>query len=135
MPIRTNLSPDSLVNSEITNELKRENSSQDPKNSSKLDLDLVFNPSANKKSGLLKSTAKELIKTEWPSLSYVLKWSGVIILFTAIFALSVGVVDNIFDATVKYTTCLAPLETGGRGQDGSNCRESLVKNLTFRSDK
>jgi preprotein translocase SecE subunit len=135
MPIRTNLSPDSLVNNEITNELKRENSNQDPKNDSKLDLDSVFNPNSTKKSGFLKSTTKELIKTEWPSLSYVLKWSSVIIMFTTIFALSVGLIDNIFDATVKYTTCLAPLETGGKGQDGNNCRDNLVKNLTFKNDK
>ena len=135
MPIRTNLSPDSLVNNEITNELKRENSKQNPKNDSKLDLDSVFNPNATKKAGFLKSTTKELIKTEWPTLGYVLKWSSVIVLFTAIFALSVGAIDNVFDATVKYTTCIAPSSTGGKGQEGSQCRDNLVKNLTFRGDQ
>jgi preprotein translocase SecE subunit len=95
-----------------------------------------------KKQGLIRafisSTWQELLKVEWPSWEYTRNWSAVIVIFTFIFALSVGLIDNVFNSSLKYINCTASI-TSAPSDDSSkdkekfgDCNSSLVKNLSFR---
>jgi preprotein translocase SecE subunit len=57
------------------------------------------------KTGFIGSTIDELKKVTWPTFRYVLNWSAVIICFTALFAVSLGLFDHIFTGGVKFVDC------------------------------
>ena len=88
-----------------------------------------------KKPGFLASTLTELKRVEWPSLPYVLRWTLVIILFTAAISLFLGFVDNIFTAGVKFVDCTTEL-TQGEPEDGlvGACGRDFLEEVTFQGN-
>jgi preprotein translocase SecE subunit len=90
-----------------------------------------------KKRGFLASTVDELKKVEWPSLKYTVNWSIVIVIFTILFSLSVGIIDNVFQSGIKYVSCTAENSTADKSTDDKNtrlgeCNTDLIKGLSFR---
>ncbi len=82
-----------------------------------------------KKPGFIKTTIEELRKVNWPGLSYVLRWSSIIILFTVLVSLSLGLFDHIFTGGMKFVDCTSP---SGRKQTVQSCGQELSEYLTFR---
>lgn len=80
-----------------------------------------------KKRGFLASTIDELKLTRWPSFGYVARWSVVIILFTALFAIVIGFFDNVFTASIKFVDCTS---AEGRNRPLNECGDDFLKNLT-----
>ncbi len=90
-----------------------------------------------KKRGFLLSTIDELRKVEWPTFKYTANWSAVIIVFTFIFSLSIGFIDNIFQSGIKYVSCTADNQVTEKSSEDKSvkfgeCNTDLVKNLSFR---
>ena len=91
-----------------------------------------------KKKGFFASTIEEMKKVEWPSIRYTANWSMVIIIFTTVFAFSIGLIDHVFESSVKYVQCTANITTSGGGDAQENkdrfsgCGTDLVKNISFR---
>ena len=89
-----------------------------------------------KKRGFIATTIDELKKFEWPTFSYVLNWTLVIILFTAVFSVSLGVVDNVFNSGFKFVDCTSII-TQSEDVDTSNvlgdCSKDFLSNITYRS--
>lgn len=82
-----------------------------------------------KKRGFFASTLDELKLTEWPSFSYVAKWSVIIILFTAFFAVVIGLFDSAFTSGVNFIDCTSKQ---GRNREIKECTDDFLKNLTGR---
>lgn len=82
-----------------------------------------------KKKGFFATTIDELKKSQWPSLSYVAKWSGVIIVFTAIFSIVLGGFDHTFNNGVKFIDCTSPK---GRNQNVQSCSTEFLEQLIGR---
>ncbi|MBC7472481.1 MAG: preprotein translocase subunit SecE [candidate division SR1 bacterium] len=91
-----------------------------------------------KKPGFLASTIEEMKKVEWPSFKYTVNWSVIIIIFTTFFALSIGLIDHVFDSSLKYVQCTANITTAASNDKDENnnrfkdCNTDLVKNISFR---
>lgn len=100
----------------------------------KLDANSIFNLE-QKKPGFLVSTIMELGKVNWPAISYVMKWSLVIIIFTTVFSLGLSVIDNTFNSAVQFSTCTAPKSASGDGQNLSDCTKTLQERLLFKGVK
>ena len=83
-----------------------------------------------KKPGFLQTTIDELKKVDWPRPGYVLRWSGIILMFTAVVALSLGFFDHLFTGSIKFIDCSSP---AGQNQPLQKCGENLATYLTFRS--
>jgi preprotein translocase SecE subunit len=83
-----------------------------------------------KKPGFIRTTIEELKKVQWPSFSYVIRWSGIIIMFTVVISLSLGFFDHLFTGSIKFVDCSSPI---GQNQPLQKCGENLVTYLTFRS--
>lgn len=75
------------------------------------------------------STWAELRKSEWPTFKYVTKWGSVIIIFTAIFSVSLGFFDNTFNSAIRFVDCTSPKS---RAQDVSKCTTELLEKITYR---
>lgn len=88
-----------------------------------------------KKDGFLASTIAELKKVEWPSLAYVLRWTAVIILFTAAISLFLGFVDNIFTAGVRFIDCTSEITQNTDDSDllGA-CSRDFLREVTFQEN-
>lgn len=82
-----------------------------------------------KKSSFISTTIDELRLTSWPKFSYVLRWSVIIILFTALFAVIIGFFDDTFTSSVKFIDCTSDQ---GRSRDIKECTDDFLKNLTYR---
>lgn len=82
-----------------------------------------------KKPGFIATTIDELRKVRWPSWQYVLRWSGVIILFTFVFSVSLGFFDHAFTGGIKFVDCTSPQS---RNQSIQSCGIELGEFLTFR---
>jgi len=82
-----------------------------------------------KKPGFIASTIDELKKVQWPTLQFVLRWSGVIILFTFVMSMSLGFFDHAFTGSIKFVDCTSPQ---GRNQSVQSCGTELGEYLTFR---
>jgi preprotein translocase SecE subunit len=106
------------------------------KSASSLDKNLP--KTLTKRKGFLASTIEEMRKVEWPSLRYTVNWSVIIVIFTTFFALSIGLIDHVFDSSLKYVQCTATVTTSGNKDAGENssrikdCGTDLVKNISFR---
>jgi preprotein translocase SecE subunit len=87
-------------------------------------------PIVEKPKGFLATTIDELKKVTWPKFGYVLRWSLIIVLFTAFFALTLGFFDHVFNNTIKYVDCTSP---SGRNQSVNDCNSEFITNITFRS--
>jgi preprotein translocase SecE subunit len=91
-----------------------------------------------KKQGFIASTIKEMKKVEWPSFKYTVNWSVIIVIFTTFFALSIGLIDHVFDSGLKYVQCTATITTAASNDKDENnnrfkdCGTDLVKNISFR---
>jgi preprotein translocase SecE subunit len=83
-----------------------------------------------KKLGFFASVLDELSKVSWPSLDYVFKWTGIIILFTMFFSLILGFADHVFSSGITLVDCTAP---SGRGQPFDTCLSETIDELTFNS--
>jgi preprotein translocase SecE subunit len=104
---------------------------------SKEELDIDFSGKKPKKKRFLASTIDELKKVNWPSINYTFSWSVIIVIFTVLFSLSIGLVDNVFQSGIKYVSCTADNSVSDRSNDEkssklSECNTDLVKNLSFR---
>ncbi len=90
-----------------------------------------------KKRGFIRTTIEEVKKVEWPSFSYVLNWTLVIILFTAVFSVSLGVVDNVFNSGLKFVDCTSIITQAEGDTDTSNvlgdCSRDFLSDVTYRS--
>ena len=64
--------------------------------------DLPKENKTQKTRGFLASTIDELRKVEWPKFDYILRWSVIILIFTAFFAVVLGGFDTTFGAGVKF---------------------------------
>jgi preprotein translocase SecE subunit len=84
----------------------------------------------DKKPGFLRSTIIELKKVTWPTIEYVIRWSLIIIAFTAFFSIILGFVDMIFESSVKYVDCTSPQ---GRNQPVSTCNNEFLADITLQS--
>lgn len=82
-----------------------------------------------KKRGFLATTINELKLTSWPSFGYVVRWSIIIILFTALFAVVIGFFDNVFTSGIKFVECTSD---EGRSRNVGECGNDFLKNLTYR---
>jgi len=82
-----------------------------------------------KKKGFIGTTIDELKKSEWPSFNYVLRWSAVIVLFTAVFSVILGGFDSSFNNGVKFIDCTSPK---GRNQDVRGCGTEFLEQLIGR---
>ena len=80
-----------------------------------------------KKRGFFASTIDELKLTKWPKFGYVLRWSLIIVLFTALFAVVIGFFDNVFTTSVKFVDCTS---VQGRNRGVKECSDDFLKNLT-----
>jgi preprotein translocase SecE subunit len=81
------------------------------------------------------TTLEELRKVEWSKPKYVFNWSLVIILFTAVFSISLGLVDNVFDAGLKFVDCTSVLPKTGEAEKNSilgNCSKDFLQNATYQ---
>jgi preprotein translocase SecE subunit len=93
---------------------------------------------SGKKLGFTASVVDELRKVEWPTLSYTVNWSVIIVVFAAIFSLAVGLIDNVFNSGIKYVNCTVPIvQSTDKNSDENKtkwqgCSGDLVKNLSFR---
>jgi preprotein translocase SecE subunit len=91
-----------------------------------------------KKQGFIASTIEEMKKVEWPSFKYTVNWSVIIVIFTTFFALSIGLIDHVFDSGLKYVQCTANITTAASNDKDENnnrfkdCGTDLVKNISFR---
>lgn len=79
-----------------------------------------------KKQGFLKTTISELKKVDWPNFGYTLKWSGVVLLFTIVLSLLMGLFDKVFADSMTYVNCR--VDTAA-----STCSTQLMNNLTFKN--
>jgi preprotein translocase SecE subunit len=77
----------------------------------------------------LRTTIEELKKVSWPSFNYVVKWAFVVILFTAIFSVSLGFFDHVFNNSLKFVNCTS---YKGRNQPLNDCTKETWQQLTFR---
>ncbi|MEM1312756.1 MAG: preprotein translocase subunit SecE [Patescibacteria group bacterium] len=92
------------------------------------DVDLKI-AKVSKKPRLFQSIVEELRKVRWPGPKYVLRWSGIIIMFTAVISLSLGFFDHLFTGGIKFVDCSSEI---GQNQPLQRCSENLVNYLTFR---
>lgn len=81
---------------------------------------------AGKKESFCKTTVSELKKVDWPTLSYTLKWSGVVVLFTVIFSLIMGLFDKTFADSMTYINCRVDT-------NAETCNKQFINNLTFKN--
>jgi preprotein translocase SecE subunit len=100
-----------------------------PELSPQTPVEAVKNTSKTKKKDFLSTTIAELKKSQWPSFSYVAKWSGVIIIFTAVFSIVLGGFDHTFNNGVKFIDCTSPK---GRNQNVQNCGTEFLEKLIGR---
>jgi preprotein translocase SecE subunit len=92
--------------------------------------DPIKNGKKPKKPGFIKTTIDELKKVEWPKFDYVVRWSGIIIMFTIVIAIALGFFDHLFTGSIKFVDCTSP---AGQNQPLQKCSEDLATYLTFRS--
>lgn len=111
----------SLVDSKLNNAVAGSQASGDqaPKDLPKI-----------KKRSFLVTTIDELRQVQWPSVGYVLRWSLTIVIFTAVFALTLGFFDNGFEAGIKFADCTSPQ---GRAQEIRFCGEEALKIITLQN--
>ena len=86
--------------------------------------------SQERKPGFLKTTLEELKLVYWPSMSYVYKWSAIILVFTFVMAIGLGLFDRVFTDGVKFINCTSP---SGEKQSVSECGKTFWSNLTGTS--
>jgi len=82
-----------------------------------------------KKVGFVASTIDEMKKMEWPGYKYILKWSGLVILFTFIFSMFLGSVDHLFGTMVKVVDCTSP---EAKNKKITECGDEIINYLTFK---
>ena len=92
-------------------------------------LKVISTQTKTKKRGFFATTIDELKKSQWPKFSYVLKWSGVIVLFTAVFSLVLGGFDHSFTNGIKFVDCTSPK---GRSQNVQSCGTEFLEQLIGR---
>lgn len=120
---------DSLVETQIGN-TSISGDSPLPKES-----DLIAKPKNNQtkqevlKPSFFRTTIDELKKVEWPRFGYVLRWAGVIVMFSVVIALALGFFDHIFTASIKFVDCTSPT---GKNQPLKDCTRELGEYITFR---
>lgn len=85
-----------------------------------------------KKVGFLKSTLEELKKVDWPGFQKTINWSVIVIIFTFLISVTLGLVDHIFSASINFVDCTSPQ---GRGNSTTleECGLDLANELTFRN--
>jgi preprotein translocase SecE subunit len=69
---------------------------------------------------------QELSSVKWPTLQYVLKWSALMVVFTACFSLLLGGSDHIFQNGIKFVDCTSPK---GKSRDVPSCATDLAKGI------
>ncbi|NJL96923.1 preprotein translocase subunit SecE [Candidatus Gracilibacteria bacterium] len=92
--------------------------------------------SKEKKKSFLATTIEELKKAEWPGIKYVLNWSLVIVLFTAIFAVSLGLIDNVFNSGLKFIDCTSVISDSNDANSSqviSDCSKDFIQDATYQS--
>jgi preprotein translocase SecE subunit len=94
----------------------------------------ALDKAAIKKGGFIATAIDELKKVQWPSFSYVTNWSLVIIIFTCIFALSIGLADRVFTSGIVYTDCSAKISKGQKDGGMGVCNSEVLEILTFRKE-
>jgi len=104
MAIR-NESTDTLINTNIGSSQKITDVKRPDSNDSNNEPKVSDEPKKAKKIGFLASVIDELKKVEWPNLSYITKWSVIIVIFTAVFAVSLSGVDHVYESGVKFVNC------------------------------
>jgi preprotein translocase SecE subunit len=82
-----------------------------------------------RKPGFLKTTLEELKLVQWPTWKYVYKWSSIILLFTFVMSISLGLFDRIFTDGVKFVDCTSP---AGQKRNVGDCGKDFWTNLTAR---
>jgi preprotein translocase SecE subunit len=83
------------------------------------------------KKGFLRSLSSELGQVKWPSLRYVMNWSLTIIIFTAIFSLSLGFIDNVFGRFIILTDCSSQVVKNTTNDNIQTCLKTFTENAFF----
>ena len=91
--------------------------------------DLPKENKTQKARGFLASTIDELRKVEWPKFDYILRWSVIILIFTAFFAVVLGGFDTTFGAGVKFVDCSSPKS---RNQNVQDCGKEFLNQISFK---
>lgn len=81
------------------------------------------------KPSFFRTTIEELKKVEWPKFGYVLRWAGVIVVFSIVIALTLGFFDHVFTASIKFVDCTSPT---GKNQPLKDCTREFGEYITFR---
>jgi preprotein translocase SecE subunit len=84
----------------------------------------------NRKEGFFRSAITEVRKAEWPTFGYVVRWSLVIILFTAVLSSLLGFVDFTFENLLDFVDCTSPQS---RGEELQACGQELFENMTYQN--
>ncbi len=104
------------------------------KGSDKLDTNVQYavekTENTDKKPGFLESTIIELKKVTWPTIEYVIRWSLIIIAFTAFFSIILGFVDLVFESGIKYVDCTS---ASGRNQPIATCNNEFLADITLQT--
>lgn len=69
---------------------------------------------------------EELKSVKWPTLQYVLRWSSLMVVFTACFSLLLGGSDHVFQNGIKFVDCTSPK---GKSRDVGTCSTDFAKGL------
>jgi preprotein translocase SecE subunit len=81
---------------------------------------------ADKQPGFLATTVQELKKANWPTFRYTYSWSLVIVLFTVVVSVSLGLFDHSFTNGIKFVDCTS---TQGRNQPIQTCGREFGENI------
>ncbi len=68
----------------------------------------------------------ELKLVKWPTLQYVMRWSALMVVFTACFSLLLGGSDHVFQNGIKFVDCTSPK---GKSRDVSSCATDFAKGI------
>lgn len=68
----------------------------------------------------------ELKLVKWPTLQYVMRWSALMVVFTACFSLLLGGSDHVFQNGIKFVDCTSPK---GKARDINTCSSDFAKGL------
>ncbi len=87
--------------------------------------ELTPKPKKFKKVGFLGSTIIELKKVQWPSLRYTTSWSAVVLVFTIVLSMVMGLFDKVFQDSVEYIQCRTTTSS-------ETCSKQLENRFFFR---
>jgi len=86
-----------------------------------------------KKSNFFVSTYLELKKVKWPTFTYTVVWSTIVIVFALVLSAFVMFFDSIFESTFKYVDCTSSVTKGESSTDTvRSCSKDYLNRLVFK---